>query len=305
MMSDFHTSVLLKEVVEFLNVEKGGKYIDATLGAGGHSFEIIKYGGIVLGIDWDQDALDYVKEKLKTQNSRLKTREPLTLVRGNFSDLDKIANANGFKKVSGIIFDLGISSYQLDNKERGFSFEGDSKLDMRMDKSLKVTAADLLNGLTRKELCRLFTKLGEERNAFAISENIVRHRKTMSIQTSAQLISAIQESYKIPGRIFSSVIKASIAKRVFQALRIAVNDELNNLKEALPKALHLLENEGKLVVISFHSLEDRIVKHSFGDFEKKQLGIIITEKPVSPSFSEIKVNPRSRSAKLRVFERII
>ena len=304
-MNDFHTSVFLKEAIDFLNVKKEKKYIDATLGGGGHSFEIANHGGVVLGIDQDQEAIDYVREKTKDQRSKIKTWERLTLVKDNFRDIEKIAKINGFEKVNGIIFDLGISSHQLDHRERGFSFEGDSMLDMRMDKNLKIKASDLINGLTRKELYKLFTRLGEERNAFFISEHIVKYRKIIPIQTSAQLISIIQDAYKIPGENISSFTKASIAKRVFQALRIAVNDELNNLRESLPQALSLLADRGRMVVISFHSLEDRIVKHCFEDFEKQKLGVIITKKPISPGFSEIRLNTRSRSAKLRVFERIL
>ncbi|MCL5010523.1 MAG: 16S rRNA (cytosine(1402)-N(4))-methyltransferase RsmH [Patescibacteria group bacterium] len=300
-MSDFHTSVLLKEALEFLNVQEGKKYIDATLGGGGHSLAIIERGGIVLGIDLDQEAIGYVKRNFKFQISNFK----LTLARGNFKDIDEIAGKNGFQKVSGIIFDLGVSSFQLDHKERGFSFEGGEKLDMRMDTDLKITAADLINGLTKKELSELFMRLGEERRAPVIAQEIVKYRSVAPIQTISQLILILQDAYKIRARKISAFTKASIAKRVFQALRIAVNDEFNNLRQALPKALSLLENRGRIVVISFHSLEDGIVKRIFEEFGENHMGMIITKKPMVPGFAELKLNSRSRSAKMRVFERVI
>ena len=298
-MNDFHTPVLLQEVIDFLRVKKGSKYIDATLGGGGHAKEILERGGEVLGIDVDQDALNYVQENLKSQISNLK----LKLAQGNFKEIDKIAHLKGFDKVSGILFDLGVSSFQLENSQRGFSYQKEGPLDMRMNKKLKVQAADLLNILTKGELDELFFKLGEERNARIISDAIVRARGIKPIRTTEDLVSVIQESLGKKGRT-SALERRLIAKRIFQALRIAVNDELNNLREALPGAYTLLDNGGRVVVISFHSLEDRIVKNTFKELESKNMGRIITKKPIVPSFLEIKKNSRSKSAKLRVFEKI-
>jgi|SRR3989344_6945977 len=296
-INDFHVSVLLKEVIENLNVEKGKKYIDATIGGGGHSEEILKLGGIVLGLDVDQDAIDYLKDKLKIKNEKLKIWERLTLVRGNFRDIDKIAHLNNFNKVSGIIFDLGVSSYQLQTAERGFSFQKVGPLDMRMDQELNVKAADLIKILKKGELYELFVKLGEESSAWKFSSSIVRARGIKPIETTQDLARILERS------VHRGKSKIHRATKVFQALRIAVNDELNSLKEALPKALDLLEKNGRLLAISFHSLEDRIVKNLFLEFESKGKGKIITKKPIIPSLLEIEKNRRARSAKLRVFER--
>ncbi|MDO8658588.1 MAG: 16S rRNA (cytosine(1402)-N(4))-methyltransferase RsmH [Candidatus Levybacteria bacterium] len=302
-MNSFHRSVLLKEAIEFLNVQNGKKYIDTTLGGGGHTFEILKRGGEVLGIDTDRDAIEFVQEEIKNQNSKIKNWERLTLTQGNFKDLKKIAHLNNFENIDGIIFDLGVSSYQLNTKERGFSFQNIGPLDMRMDKSIPVKAADLVNILTKGELYELFTRLGEERNARAISNNIIRARRIKPIETTGELALIIKESYGIRGKVQGRVA-ATINTKVFQALRIAVNDELNNLKEALPQAVELLKGSGRVVTISFHSLEDRIIKESFIEFKNSGLGKILTKKVVKPELDEIKTNPRSRSAKLRVFERI-
>ena len=278
-MSDFHKSVLLKETIAGLRVEKNEKYIDATLGGGGHSFEILRLGGKVLGIDVDKDAIAYVKSK-KPEN--------LTLARGNFRDIDKIALLNNFGKVAGIIFDLGVSSHQIDSVTRGFSFQNEGPLDMRMDRELGVRALDLIKILTKGELSEIFTKFGEETRAWAISNAIVRARSIKPIETTTDLAKIV---LAIGGK----------SKKVFQALRIAVNDELNSILEALPKALGLLKENGRLCVISFHSLEDRIVKKKFLEFEEKGMGRIITKKPIIPTEDEIEGNKRARSAKLRIF----
>ena len=278
-MSDFHKSVLLKETIAGLRVEKNEKYIDATLGGGGHSFEILRLGGIVLGIDVDKDAIAYVKSKKP---------ESLTLARGNFRDIDKIALLNNFGKVAGIIFDLGVSSHQIDSVTRGFSFQNEGPLDMRMDRELGVRALDLIKILTKGELSEIFTKFGEETRAWAISNAIVRARSIKPIETTTDLAKIV---LAIGGK----------SKKVFQALRIAVNDELNSILEALPKALGLLKENGRLCVISFHSLEDRIVKKKFLEFEEKGMGRIITKKPIIPTEDEIEGNKRARSAKLRIF----
>ncbi|MDP3988456.1 MAG: 16S rRNA (cytosine(1402)-N(4))-methyltransferase RsmH [Candidatus Levybacteria bacterium] len=295
-MSEYHVPVLLKEVIDYLNISPGKKYIDATLGGGGHTFEILKQRGKVLGVDFDEEAIAYVVEKLKTQKSKFKVGEDLVLVRGNFKDIDKIAHSYGFDKVNGILFDLGVSSHQIDEASRGFSFQKEAPLDMRMSKELKVKASDLVNILTKGELYELFTKLGEEYHALAISNDIIRARRVKPIETTGELARIVRNIYGRSGKI-------DPATRVFQALRIAVNDELNNLKEVLPKAVRLLKKDAVLLVIAFHSLEDRIVKNSFKDFQKERIGEILTKKPIIPALDEQIKNKRSRSSKLRVFKK--
>ena len=294
-MSDFHEPVFLEEAIKGLRVEKDAKYIDATLGGGGHSFEILRRGGKVLGIDVDKDAIAYV-EKIKPEN--------LTLARGNFRDIDKIAHLNNFDGVAGIIFDLGVSSHQIDSSTRGFSFQSEGPLDMRMDQDLGVRALDLIKILTKGELYEIFTEFGEESRAWAICDAIVRARSVKPIETTGELVQVIERGLRMKG-LGKGLTRAGQNKKVFQALRIAVNDELNTLMEALPKALELLKTNGRLCVISFHSLEDRIVKRKFLEFEEKKMGKIVTEKPIVPSDEEIERNVRARSAKLRIFEKLI
>ncbi len=293
----YHTSVLLQEAIDSLKVKSRQKYIDATLGGGGHSIEIINRGGVVLGIDADIEAVQFVNEnfQLPISNFQLKT------VKGNFKDIDKLATDSGFEKVAGIIFDLGVSSHQIDTPERGFSYLNSSPLDMRMDQSLGVKASDLVNALGKKELYDLFRTLGDERNAHDISERIVNERKVKAFETTDELVRVLAHSYGFSN--LSDFAKATSGKKVFQALRIAVNDELGSLIEALPKAVELLESGGRIVVITFHSLEDRIVKKAFQDFERKGKGKVVTKKPVLPSREEMEKNTRSKSAKLRVFEK--
>lgn len=298
MVNEFHKPVLLQEAIESLNIKQGKKYIDATIGGGGHGFEIVNKGGVVLGIDLDQDAIDYVKRRWKMESRKWNISEDnLVLVRGNFKNLGEIALSNGFDKVAGIIFDLGVSSWQLGSIGRGFSFQRDEPLDMRMETGLSITAADLVNGLTGKELYELFNKLGQEKYSWAISNSIARARKIKPIRTTRELADIIVKTYmtlKIKrGKIHP-------ATKIFQALRVAVNGELENLRETLPKTVELLASGGRLVVISFHSLEDKIVK----DFGENSGFNILTKKPIVPAMAEIKENPRSRSAKMRIFERI-
>ena len=295
-MSDYHTSVLLQETIEDLQIQAGEQYIDGTLGGGGHTFEILKRGGKVLGIDVDEDALEFVKQESKNRNYSV--GKDLILAQGNFKDIDKIAKENSFTSVSGILLDLGISSHHVDAAERGFSFLKDAPLDMRMDKKLQVTAGDLVNVLTRNELIELLIKLGEEPFAKSIASQIVEARKTKRIETTTELSEIIKRAVPFSKKGINP------ATRAFQALRIAVNDELNSLLEALPKAISLLEHGGRLAIISFHSLEDRIVKREFLTFEEKGLGTIITKKPIVPKEEEIVANSRSRSSKLRVFEKL-
>jgi len=294
-MSNFHEPVLLKEAVDGLRVEKDKKYIDATLGGGGHSFEILRRGGIVLGIDVDKEALEYIEKNKKPEN--------LTIARGNFRDISNIARLNNFNKVAGVIFDLGVSSHQIDSPKRGFSFQSEGPLDMRMDDSLGVKALDLLKILTKGELNEIFTEFGEETNAWAISDAIVRARSVKPIETTIELAKIVEEALRRKG-LHKGETRAGQSKKVFQALRIVVNDELNAIAEALPKALELLEEKGRICVISFHSLEDRIVKKKFLEFEEKKMGKIITEKPIVPSLDEVQKNVRARSAKLRIFEKL-
>ena len=292
-MENFHTPVLLKEAIDYLNVETGAKYIDATLGGGGHTEEILRRGGKVLGIDCDPEAIEYAG--LRVQDSGF--RENLRLARGNFKDLKSIALSESFDKVSGIIFDLGVSTHQLLTPSRGFSFNTETPLNMRMDPQLAVTAADLINGLGKGELYELFFKLGEEHNARAVAQAIVRARALAPIKTCDELAQIIIQARPKRG----SFDRTHPATRIFQALRIAVNDELNNLREALPQAVELLRPKGRLVVISFHSLEDRIVKEFF---RQEARFLILTKHPIKPSLEEKRRNPRSRSAKMRVAEKI-
>ncbi|MBI2621956.1 MAG: 16S rRNA (cytosine(1402)-N(4))-methyltransferase RsmH [Candidatus Levybacteria bacterium] len=294
---NYHTSVLLQEVINGLNVRTGYKYIDATLGGGGHAKAIIDRGGIVLGIDVDQDAIEFVK---KNYESRIKNQE-LKVTRGNFADIDKIARENGFEKVSGILFDLGVSSHQLDSAERGFSYLKSGPLDMRMDQRLGVKASDLLNALGKNELYELFKTLGEEEKAKTIAQAIVEKRKISPFETTEDLISVLTKIYGFAN--ITDFAKATSGKKIFQALRIAVNSEINNLRITLPKAIGLLETDGRLAVITFHSLEDRVVKKTFLGFETMGLGKVKTRKPILPSEQEIEENSRSKGAKLRIFKK--
>lgn len=290
----YHITVLAKEVVDFLNVKPDEKYIDATLGGGGHTGEILNRGGKVLGIDVDQDAVDYVERKWQIENRSWK--EKLTLVRGNFRDLREIARRNGFEKVAGIIFDLGVSAHQLKGKGRGFSFNLDEELDMRMEKNNPVTAKEVINTKSQKELYEIFTKFGEEKLAWTISEAIVRARSLKPISKTSELADIVRKAKKTRGKI-------DAATKVFQALRIYVNDELENLKRALEQTIDILQPGGRLIAISFHSLEDRIVKNFLRTAENQNQMRIATKKPVRASEEEIRVNPGARSAKMRVAER--
>ena len=282
-----HIPVLLEETLAFLSVKPGGLYIDATLGGGGHAQEIIGHGGKVLGIDQDPISLKIARQRLHPTHAKV--------VLGNFADLTTIAHKYNFAQVDGILFDLGVSSFQLDTPERGFSFQTDAPLDMRMSPDLQVTAADLVNALGRKELYELFTKLAQEQLAGPIAHAIIESRRLKPITTTLQLAGIIEQVKKPQHH------KLHPATKVFQALRIAVNDELNNLKAALPQALSLLKPQGRLVVISFHEGEDRIVKNFLKQAALESQGAILTKKPVTPEFLEVAQNQRSRSAKLRAF----
>jgi 16S rRNA (cytosine1402-N4)-methyltransferase len=286
----FHEPVLVKEILGYLEPSKGKRFIDATLGGAGHTKELLTRGAQVLGIDQDPDAIQNVIDQ--------KLGENLTVETGNFEKIGQIAEGKGFDRVDGILFDLGVSSHQFDKTERGFSFLHDAPLDMRMSPEMAVTAQDLVNGLGKGELYELFTKYAQEKLARKIADAIVSARKLRPIETTGRLATIVERVY---GRRQG---KLHPATKVFQALRMAVNDELNNLRAALPQAVSLLKPGGRLVVISFHQGEDRIVKKAFISFGQEKRGTVLTKKPIGPSFEEVSGNQRSRSAKLRVFEKV-
>lgn len=293
-MANFHTPVMVREVLNFLNIKKDNWYIDCNLGGGGHSSEIIKKGGNVLGIDLDINAINFAQDNL------LVFKDNFIFVNDNFKNIKEIVKDYQLKEVAGILFDLGVSTYQLETKGRGFSFNLDAALDMRMDpQNQKVSAQDLINGLHENELAQLFWKLGEERFAKRIAKKIVEKRQNKKIENTSELAQII-----VSARPKTSHDRTHPATRVFQALRIAVNDELNSLRQALPEALGVLDKGGRMVVISFHSLEDRIVKNYFRQWEKQGLVTILTKKPVTPTNEEVFKNPRARSGKLRVIEKV-
>jgi len=293
-MSAYHNPVMLEDVLKFLKIKEGNWYVDCNLGGGGHTKGILELGGNVLGIDLDPDAINEVSINL---NKHIK-KGKLKLTQTNFLNIIEAAEDNNISGVSGILFDLGVSTHQLEEAERGFSFNADAPLDMRMDPNKGVSAKDLINGLYEKELAELFLKLGEENWSKPIAKKIVEYRQKKQIETTNELANII-----LSIRRRSPSDRTHPATRIFQALRIAVNDELNSLKEALPKAFEVLEPMGRIVVISFHSLEDRIVKNYFKELEELNLGKILTDKPIETSEEESLKNPRSRSAKLRVFEK--
>ncbi|PIS09159.1 16S rRNA (cytosine(1402)-N(4))-methyltransferase [Candidatus Beckwithbacteria bacterium CG10_big_fil_rev_8_21_14_0_10_34_10] len=293
----FHQPVLLNEAVEFLKVKPGKLYLDATLGGGGHSLRIIKKGGHVFGLDQDPEAIAYVKKHFKN----VCPNASYTICQGNFANLEEILKKNKISKVSGILFDLGVSSHQLETDERGFSFQIDESLDMRMDPSLKVKAGDLINGLHEKELIKLFSEMGEEPLSLPIAKAVVLDRKREPIRTTRQLAEIVKKVY---WRKYRGRSKIHPATKVFLSLRIAVNDELNNLKKGLKQAARVLESGGRLVVISFHGLEDKIVKNYFKKGETEKCLQILTKKVVVPTLKEREENRRSRSAKLRVAVKI-
>jgi 16S rRNA (cytosine1402-N4)-methyltransferase len=291
-MEGYHDSVLLKEVVEAL-VPKGTRdawILDATLGDGGHTIAMLRTGMKVLGIDQDPQALERVQQRLLD----LGIDSSFRLEQRNFSNL------SGLGSFKGILFDLGVSSLQLLDPIRGFSIRRSGPLDMRMNPELGVKAADLLNGLNKGELYELFSKLGEEDLAKPISEAIIRTREVKPFETTEELADLVNNIYR---KFHVNSNKIHPATKVFQALRIAVNDELNSLKSALPQAISILEPKGKIVVLSFHSLEDKIVKEIFKDWQEKGLGTTLTKKPITPTDDEISQNPYSRSVKMRIFQK--
>lgn len=290
-----HRPVLLAECMEYLEPRDGGIYVDCTAGAGGHSREILRLsspGGRVVAIDADPQAVELLQASLSEFGSRA------TVVHANFAQLDRVAEELQLREVDGILFDLGVSSMQLETPERGFSYSVDGPLDMRMDPRTPVTAEQLVNELDYAELARLFREYGEERWAARIARFIVERRARKRITTTAELVDIVKDAIPAAARRSGP----HPAKRVFQALRIAVNRELEALEKALPVATLLLKDGGRIVVISFHSLEDRIVKTWF---RKCSQLVVLTKKPVTPSAQEVLENPRARSAKLRAAQRVL
>ena len=289
----YHEPVLLKEAIENLNVKEGGKYIDATLGDGGHSLEILKRGGYVLGLDVNERSLKRAQLRIKKEG----LDERFKGVLGNFKNIEKIGKENGFEKVSGIVYDLGYSSYELEELGLGLSFQTDETLDMRLSNSLGVTAADLLNSLNEKDIAKLIYEYSDEKMSRKIAREIVKTRSLKKIQTTKDLVEIIN-SVSYPGYERGRINPAT---RTFQALRIVVNDEIENLKKSLPQAARLLLPGSVIILITFHSLEDKVAK----EFSRRARPSIkeVYEKPLRPSEEEIERNPRSRSAKLRVFRK--
>jgi len=306
-----HYSVMLNECIDSLNVKPNGIYVDATLGMGGHSYEIARRltTGRLISIDRDTKALERAVLRLEPLMERI------TLVHGNFRDMNDILNDLEIGKVDGMLFDLGVSSPQLDESERGFSYMANAPLDMRMDQSDSFTAADIVNTWSYDRIKRILYDFGEERYAPRIAEAIVRNRDNQRIETTLQLVDIIKSA--MPGSALRE--KQHPAKRTFQAIRIAVNDELEAVSDVLSTAAERLNPGGRLAVISFHSLEDRIVKNAITsrengctcprDFPICNCGFVqtlrnVSRKPYIPQDAEIEENPRSRSAKLRVAERV-
>lgn len=293
--NNFHITVLKTQAVDALEIKKDAWYIDCTLGGAGHTLEILKKGGKVLGIDQDQDALDEAKSKLKDFPS-----DNYILVKDNFKNIKNIALTNQVKPV-GVLFDLGVSNFQLSGNQRGFSFQKDEPLDMRMDpQNQTVTAKDLVNGMYENELEKLIKTYGEDKLARSIAKAIVYARRKKPIETTGELRQIIEHIYS---RVYSTKSKINPATKTFQALRILVNDEIDSLKNALDQTIQVLEKNGKIVVISFHSLEDHLVKNTFRSWQDQNLGEIETKKPINPTDFEIELNPQSRSAKLRIFKK--
>lgn len=305
-----HRPVLLDEVIEYLNIDPSGIYVDGTIGGGGHALAIVQRltTGRLIGLDQDEEAIDAAGMRLKDY------KDKVTIVRSNFHEIKDVLNELNIDKANGILLDLGVSSHQLDTPERGFSYREDAPLDMRMDQRHKKTARDIVNEYSEAELYRIIRDYGEDRFAKNIAKHIVRARQDKPIETTFQLNEIIKAA--IPAKVRAT--SGHPSKRTFQAIRIELNRELDVLKESLDDMIDLLKPGGRLAIITFHSLEDKIVKENFKvnenpcicppDFPvcvcgRKPKGRIITKKPVLPSEEEIEENSRSKSAKLRVFER--
>lgn len=311
-MGEFkHYSVMLKETIEGLNVRKNGIYVDGTLGGAGHAKEVCKLldnTGHFIGIDQDSDAIKAAGERLNEFNN-------VSIVRDNYENMVQIVKNEGFDRVSGIVLDLGVSSYQLDTAERGFSYHNDAPLDMRMDDRFSRTAKDIVNGYSENELFRIIRDYGEDQFAKNIAKHIVKRRQESEIETTFQLVECIKAA--IPAKI--RMASGHPAKKTFQAIRIELNRELEVLKDSIDGMIDLLEPGGRICIITFHSLEDRIVKSAFKKNEnpctcppgfpvcvcgKISKGKVVTNKPILPSEVELEENSRSKSAKLRIFERV-
>ena len=312
-MGEFkHRSVLLTEVIEGLNIKPDGIYVDGTLGGAGHSFEIAKRltTGRLIGIDRDGDAIVAATKRLEPYKDRV------TIVRNNYENMISELGNLGIEKVDGILLDLGVSSYQLDTSERGFSYMADARLDMRMDDREERTAEDLVNDMSEQELYRIIRDYGEDPFAKNIAKHIAAYRAKKRIETTGELVEIIKAA--IPAKV--RMTGGHPAKRTFQAIRIELNRELTVLSESLDGMIRALNPGGRLCIITFHSLEDRIVKSAFKKAEnpcicppklpvcmcgRKPLGTVVTKKPILPSEQEMEENPRSKSAKLRIFENVI
>lgn len=304
-----HKSVLLDEIIDNLSIKEDGTYVDATLGGAGHALEVCRHlseRGHFIGIDQDEDAIESSKLRLKDYMDRV------DIVKSNYANIKNILEALNIDKVDGIYIDLGVSSYQLDNAERGFSYRFDSALDMRMDKSLEITAQDIVNDYSEQELYRVIKNYGEDIFAKNIAKHIVIARKEKRIETGFELVEIIKRA--IPKKF--QITSGHPAKRTFQAIRIELNKELEVLENSLETMIDLLKPNGRLLVISFHSLEDRIVKNIFKRCENpctcpknfpvcicgnKSKGKVLMRKPILPREEELKANPRAKSAKLRIF----
>lgn len=306
-----HKSILLDESMENLNIKKDGIYVDGTLGGGGHSNAILEKldnSGLLIGIDRDNDAIN-------AANKRLSKFSNYKLVHDNNSNIIQILSDLKIKKIDGMLLDLGVSSYQLDEASRGFSYMRDAKLDMRMNREDELSAYDVVNMYKEDRLANIFKEYGEERYSKSIARNICKVRCNKKIETTFELVDVIKSS--MPKSALNE--KQHPAKRVFQAIRIEVNEELTRLKKTIEDIASVLNDKGRIVVITFHSLEDKIIKHTFEELEGrctcpkdfpvcvcgyKSLGKVITKKPIICRKEELEENPRARSAKLRVFERI-
>lgn len=306
-----HISVLLEETIEGLNIKPDGIYVDGTLGGGGHAWHVcsqLSDKGRFIGIDQDEAAIAAGGDRLKEFGDRV------TIVRSNYCNMKQVLHELGITKVDGIVLDLGVSSHQLDTAERGFSYMEDAPLDMRMDRRQEKTAKDIVNGYSEKELFRVIRDYGEDSFAKNIAKHIVAYRETKEIETTRELTEIIRGA--IPMKIQKN--GGHPAKKTFQAIRIELNQELEVLNNTLNDMIELLNEDGRICIITFHSLEDRIVKRIFRKNEdpcecppnfpvcvcgKKSQGKVVTKKPILPSLEEQEVNSRSKSAKLRVFEK--
>lgn len=293
-----HSSVMLDEVLDYLDLQARGIYVDGTLGMGGHTESILqKIGaeGCVIAIDHDQEALTLAKSRLTNYEERCRFHH------SNYYGMPSVLRQESIDRVDGILLDLGVSSFQIDNAERGFSIRADGPLDMRMNPDEQITAYDLINSLSEKELARILRNYGEEKFSGRIARHIVTARNTQPIETTYELSQLVLRAVPFKKGKRDRIHPAT---RTFQAFRIAVNRELDVLSEFLEDGVQLLKPGGRLVIISFHSLEDRIVKHRFRELSKMGVVEIITKKPIYPTENEISENARARSARLRVVEKI-